>query len=332
MKTRKHPLPEPPLLPARAVPLICALALVLALLAVSPAHGAPPSMSRPEIMARAESGLGTAYTWGAESWVPNNGGAGPDCSGYVLKCWEVPRTLLYQEEAPANSSIVPRYTTAEFYNNAGAWYTLSSRSQLLEADALVRRDSNSGHVVLFSHWDAYGYPVIYEAPGSGLLVRKTARYLGSDYVPKRRSYISGSTVLLDNPTAKSTGGTDLGGNWTRSTSITGFYGHDYQTTLGSSTTAWARWTPRLTKSGYYDLYIRWTSSWNRASNARVTINTPGGQLVRYVDQRSNGGKWYSLGRHRLNAGYSTGSGSVAIHATGADGYVVADAAMFVPAP
>jgi hypothetical protein len=323
--------PQEPSRSARALPLACLLALVLALLAASPVHAAPPSMSRAEIMARAESGLGTSYTWGAESWVPNAGGQGPDCSGYLLKCWEVPRTLLYQEETPANASISPRYTTAEFYNNSGPWYTLSSRSSLLEADALVRRDSTSGHVVLFSHWDAYGYPVIYEAPGSGLLVRKVARYLGSDYVPKRRSYLGVSSILLDNPTAKSTGGSDLGGNWTRSTSVTGYYGDDYQVQLGGSVTAWARWTPRLNSSGNYDVYIRWTSSWNRASNARVTINTPAGQLVRYVDQKANGGQWYHLGRYYLKAGYSTGSGSTAIHATGADGYVVADSALFVPA-
>jgi hypothetical protein len=143
--------------------------------------------------------------------------------------------------------------------------------------------------------------------------------------------VVGSTILLDNPTAKSTGGSDVGGNWTRSTSVVGFMGDGYQVQGGGPAIAWARWTPRLPASGYYDVYLRWSAHWNRASNAKVTINRPAGQQIRYVDQRTNHNTWVSLGRHYMNAGYSTGAGSVAVHATGANGYVVADGAMFVPA-
>ncbi len=65
-------------------------------------------MTRAEIIARAESGLGTNYTWGGESWTPDTGsGAGPDCSGYGLKCWEVPKTLLYQEENGSQRHYLP---------------------------------------------------------------------------------------------------------------------------------------------------------------------------------------------------------------------------------
>jgi hypothetical protein len=287
-------------------------------------------MHRPEIIARAESGLGTDYTWGGESWTPNAGGRGPDCSGYVLKCWEVPRSLLYQEEDGVNGQISPRYTSQSFYQNSGPWTTLAARSQLQQGDALAKWNGSTGHVVLFDCWDGYGVPVIYEAPGSGLKVRRVARDLGDEYSPKKRSGISGSTVLLDNPTAKSTGGADIDGNWTRSTSNAGYYGPDYQVRAATTATSWARWTPRLPSTGYYNVYIRWTGGWNRASNARVTINHAYGQAVTYVDQRTNGGSWHLLGRYRMNAGYSTGSGSVAVHATGANGYVVADAAMFLP--
>ena len=96
--------------------------------------------------------------------------------------------------------------------------------------------------------------------------------------------------------------------------------------------AWARWTPRIPSSGYYNVYLRWTAGWNRATNAKVTINTAWGQQVKYVNQQANGGYWYYLGRYYMNSGYYPGSGSVAIHAMGTNGYVVADAAMFTPAP
>jgi hypothetical protein len=294
----------------------------------TPAQAAPPSMSRPEIIARAESALGTAYTWGGESWVPNSNSAGPDCSGLVLKSWQAPRTMLYEEEDPTNCTISPRYTTYELYNGLGPWYTLGSRSYLLAGDAVVKNNGTSGHVVLYAEGDGWGYPVVYEAPYTGATVRRTTKYLGSEYRPIRRYSISGTDILLDNPSAKTTEGTDIGGNWPRSTSNTGYYGDNYQVRAATSARSYARWTPRLPASGYYDVYLRWTSGWNRATNAKITINTPSGQKVKYVNQQTNGGMWVLIGRYQLNGGYSTGSGSIAIHATGANGYVVADAALF----
>ena len=87
------------------------------------AQAAIPSMTRAEIIARAETGIGATYSWGRESWTPNQGGgSGPDCSGFTLKCWEVPRTLLYQEEDGENTTISPRYTSYEFFNCLGPWY------------------------------------------------------------------------------------------------------------------------------------------------------------------------------------------------------------------
>ena len=194
----------------------------------------------------------------------------------------------------------------------------------------MKNNGTSGHVVIYAGGDAWNSPIIYEAPGTGLSVRRVSRYLGSEYQPRRRESLATSEIVLDNPTAKSTGGGDLCGNWTRSTSTSGYYGDDYQVRAATTTTSWARWTPRLPYSGYYNVYLRWTSHSNRASAALVHINTPSGQYDRYVNQRLNGGAWFSLGRYYFGAGYSTGAGSISIFATGANGYVVADAVKFVP--
>jgi len=311
------------------------VALAAAGLALGPAVPAAqagiPSMTRAEIIARAESGIGTSYTWGRESWTPNlGGGAGPDCSGFALKCWEVPKTLLYQEEDGENASISPRYTTYEFFNCLGPWSRLSDRSLLREGDALVKNDGSSGHVVIYAGGDGWNSPIIYEAPGTGMTVRRVNRYLGTEYEPRRRSSLIESGIILDNPSAKSTGGNDVGGNWTRSTSTPGWYGDNYQVCAATTATSWARWTPRLPSSDYYNVYLRWTSAGNRASGAQVNVNTPGGQYKRYINQRLNGGAWFSLGRYYFAAGYGTGTGSISLFATGADGYVVADAVMFMP--
>lgn len=294
------------------------------------AQAAAPVMSTYEIVARGESAIGTNYTWGGESWVPNQAGAGPDCSGLVLKSWEVPQTLLYQEEDGVNADIIPRYTTYHFYYLLGPWSEVSDRSQLRKGDILVRYSGGSGHVVLYDQGDGWNNPIIYEAPYTGAQVRRVSRYLDSSYRARRRDNLGDDSILLDNPTAKSTGGSDVSGNWARSTSNAGYYGQNYQVQAATSATAWARWTPRLPATGYYNVYLRWTSGWNRASNARVHINTTNGQLVRYVDQRSSGGAWVKLGRFYFGEGYSTGSGSISIFATGANGFVVADAVLFAP--
>lgn len=302
--------------------------------AVPAAHAAVPTLTRSEITARAESAIGLTYTWGKESWVPNTGvGAGTDCSGLVLKCWEVPRTMLYQEEDGLNATIAPRYTSYDFYNCLGPWYALSSRSSLKEGDILAYNDGDSGHVVIYAGGDDWNSPIVYEAPGTGLTIRRASRYFGSAYLPRRRdSLLETTSIILDNPTAKSTAGSDLGGNWTRSTNVAGYYGYNYQTHAATTATAWARWTPRIPATGRYAVYLRWTSASDRATNAMVHINTRAGQFTRYVNQRYSGGYWYPVGTYSFNAGYSTGAGSVSIFATGANGYVICDAVKLVPVP
>lgn len=60
-----------------------------------------------------------------------------DCSGFVSMCWGL------------DSS----FTTSDFANGGGDSERISSYDDLLPGDALVRRSSGSGHVVLFLGWD-----------------------------------------------------------------------------------------------------------------------------------------------------------------------------------
>jgi hypothetical protein len=295
------------------------------------AQAALPSITPYEIIARAESAIGTDYTWGQESWVPDSAsGDGPDCSGLGLKCWEVPKTLYYQEENGDNASFT-RYSSYSFYNLLGPWSELDSRDDLQMGDILVKNNGTSGHVTIYYSGDAWNSPVIYEAPGTGLKIRRISRYLGSEYKPIRRDAMSDNGILLDNPTAKSVNGLGVDGNWTRSTNVPGYYGDDYQCHAPTTGTAWARWTPRFTSSGYYTVYMRWTAASDRGTGTTVTINTSSGPSKRWINQTVNGNRWMSMGTYYFKAGYATGTGSVTLSATGSDGYVVADAVWFVPA-
>ena len=105
---------------------------------------------------------------------------------------------------------------------------------------------------------------------------------------------------------------------------------DYQVRAATTATAWARWTPRLPTTGYYQVYLRWTAGSDRASSVPLTVGTALGSYKRSVNQQINGSRWNYVGQYYFRAGYSPSAGSLTLSATGANGWVVADAVMFVP--
>ena len=242
-------------------------------------------------------------------------GDGPDCSGLGLKCWEVPKTLYYQEENGENATISPRYTSYSLLQLPGplgrAEQPLSPRSMgdilaknngdLRSRDHLCRRR----RLELAHHLRGPGHRA--QDPEDQPLSRKRVQA----HTPGVDEHDSG--IVLDNPTAKSIGGTDIGGNWTRSTGVAGYYGDDYQVHVPTTDTAWARWTPRLPSTGYYEIFMRWTSATDRSSGSTVTVNTPAGP-VQAVHQpaESTGPAGSRSGQYSFRAGYSPATGGITL--------------------
>ncbi len=116
------------------------------------------------------------------------------------------------------------------------------------------------------------------------------------------------------------------GVWIESSSTPGYYGqnylHDENAGKGSKSVQFNLNAP---SNGNYDVYLRWTSHDNRASSVPVTVIHDGGQSNFTVDQRTDGAKWNLLGRFL----FSEGTGSVVVANTGTNGYVIADAVMFL---
>lgn len=118
------------------------------------------------------------------------------------------------------------------------------------------------------------------------------------------------------------------GPWVSSTSASGFYGDDYlaiRSGQGQNTAVW-----NLETITTYDIYVRWTSHSNRASNAEYLvhyIDNSGKSSIDVVpvNQRINGGKWVKLGTYRM----SSLTGRVELTDAG-NGYVIADSVRFVP--
>jgi hypothetical protein len=118
------------------------------------------------------------------------------------------------------------------------------------------------------------------------------------------------------------------GSWTNSSAVAGYYGsnfiHDGNT--GSAGGKSVRFRPNLPAAGSYAVYVRWSASANRASNAPIDVNHAAGTTTFTVDQKNDNGVWVLLGTFTFNAG--TG-GNVTVRNDGANGFVVADGVKFV---
>ena len=122
--------------------------------------------------------------------------------------------------------------------------------------------------------------------------------------------------------------TQRSGTWGVSTAIGPFvergYRHDGNDSKGDRTISFT--TPVL--PGRYELRLAYTANPNRASNVPVTIEHAGGVATKTINQRNPpaiDGLYVSLGTYTF-----TNSGTVHITNTDTDGYVIADAVVFLP--
>ncbi|HZJ14792.1 MAG TPA: FAD-dependent oxidoreductase, partial [Chthoniobacteraceae bacterium] len=149
---------------------------------------------------------------------------------------------------------------------------------------------------------------------------KLALQLQADGQALSNSGSSNSGIIVDDTDA----GATITGTWLSSTSVTGYYGSDYlhddNASKGSKS---VRFTPNLPDGGDYDVYLRWTTNANRATNVPVTVTSAAGTSSFTVNQQNNNGVWVKITTANFAAGTA---GSLLISNTGTNGYVIADAA------
>jgi uncharacterized protein YraI len=140
-------------------------------------------------IARAESGVGFSYHWGAGCWDPastahgacygscpncsHSGSWGADCSGYVAKVWQVPGTS-------ATTTCEHPYSTYNFFNEHTHWNDVS-RSNVARGDAFVHNENGSGHIFIYDKGDAWGWLTAYEAKGCSYGIQHDSRMVTSNY-------------------------------------------------------------------------------------------------------------------------------------------------------
>lgn len=123
------------------------------------------------------------------------------------------------------------------------------------------------------------------------------------------------TITVDN---EDPGFSIVEGNWTPSTFVSGFLGNDYVNTGDATTFSEVQWQLDTTAGDEYIVSARWTAFGNRTSSAIYTITHANGISTVNVDQRTNGGEFFSLGTF-------VNPTLVQLTNEGIDGFVVADA-------
>lgn len=122
----------------------------------------------------------------------------------------------------------------------------------------------------------------------------------------------------------------LTGDWSSSTSVSPYYNQNYihDGNWGQGTKS-VRFTPHITASGSYDVYIRWPVAANRATNTPIDVVHAGGTFSTTVNQTATySGDWKKITTSPVTFSAGT-SGSVLIKTTSANGFVIVDAVRFV---
>ena len=114
----------------------------------------------------------------------------------------------------------------------------------------------------------------------------------------------------------------VNGAWSSSSTSPGFYGSDYR--YAQKGNKIASFAPELPEPGEYEVFARWTSHPNRATDARFDVVHEAGTTIVRKDQTNNGGEWVSLGTYE----FATDEAEVLVRTRGANGVVVADAVRF----
>ncbi|MFI6791263.1 N-acetylmuramoyl-L-alanine amidase [Nonomuraea sp. NPDC050383] len=140
------------------------------------------------------------------------------------------------------------------------------------------------------------------------------------------NYVTGGTgtpswtTTVDNSTS---GQFTASANWGTSTYSSQRYGADYRFAdpVSSSDVAW--YQANIPSAGSYKVEVYYPADAGYNSSAPYIVATSSGNQTVYVDQRSGGGAWRSIGTFSLNAGTANVVG--VSRWTSGTGYVIADA-------
>lgn len=204
-------------------------------------------------------------------------------------------------------SWVPAMGDTGFYvqrsTDRQTWNTIAQLPQSATTYTDTSADSSTHYFYRVIAFNAAG-----DAPASNLASATTPNY----------------SVILDNASASDV---TITGRWSQATSPAGYFGSNFlqDNNLNKGQDS-VTFSPTIPEDGSYEVFMRWTSAPNRASNVPVTITYAGGSITLTINQRIHGSQWVQLGTFNFSA---SSPASVAISNANTNGVVVADAVQFI---
>jgi RHS repeat-associated protein len=135
---------------------------------------------------------------------------------------------------------------------------------------------------------------------------------------------SATEVIVDDSTSGQTTST---GTWQTENTDPGYYSAGYHRKAAGTGAATFTWTPPVTGSQSYLVYLRWVADTDHATNAPITVYHAGGSNQFTANMQASGGEWNPVGTFTFTAGQNH---RIEL-SDAANGVVVADAVKLVPA-
>ena len=152
----------------------------------------------------------------------------------------------------------------------------------------------------------------FSATGTWKLSTSVKGYEGSSYQFHAANGASPDSIVIDNVAGSAVG------TWPKSTSVKGYEATNYQYHAAGTGLNSFSWLTGVTTPNTYNVYAKWTSYSNRASNAKYTVSHSLGDTTVIVNQQQGGSSWVLLGEFSLD------SNSKVSLSDDANGYVIAD--------
>lgn len=272
---------------------------------------------------------------GVDAWGYSTGHEERDHGDFISSVRQVHADVLRRlvADLPVGASATPPRPTLTALSRTTAWagspsLTLTLTGTGFASSSVGRVNGASRPTVLVS---ASRLTVTLSAadlaaPRTNLLTVFTPAPGGGTSGALALTVVTPTEVIADNTAAgvqDAAGGRTFTGAWCPS-AVQPAYGGASLYSCGGGTDSY-RWTPRLSVTGTYDVYVRWTASANRSSSASYVVRHSTGTATRTFDQRVNGSTWQLHGRYTFAAG-ATGY----VELRDSANLVVADAVRFVP--
>jgi hypothetical protein len=236
-----------------------------------------PYKTREEILRYAATGIGSAYIWGGGNWDPNDRSfGGADCSGVVSKSWSLTKWTPYRVDFHG-------YSTADFVQTPGPYWTEVDRANLIYGDAIVYRydSGQSGHVYIYLSGDGWGEHEVYEARGTAYgIVHRWRTVLSTAEVTKgiRRTPLIENVDVTDRIVE-----VDDGAPYYTDSGMTGSSAYDSYALGCKEGNCRYRWVtavraetctyqPNLSETAWYRIYVTCNQGSPNVQGVGVTVN------------------------------------------------------------